>query len=146
MRASITRITNRLRELEGKADQPTTLDIAQRMLQKLDTLEAEFKTHHYALIDLIDGDDDLREEQELLDRHDDEMSTLVVRTQQLITACNSSSHSAAHKIASWKLKLLQSGLASLHSITEETTDICLLQQYQEQAGDIKKELGDFRNL
>ena len=78
VRASITRITNRLKELEGKADQPTTLDIAQRTLKKLDTLEAEFKTHHYALIDLIDDDDDLREEQELLDRHDDEMSTLVV--------------------------------------------------------------------
>ena len=111
-------------ELKGKADQSTTLDIAQQTLQKLDTLEAKFKTHHYAIIYLIDGDDDFRKEQELLDRHDNEMSTLVVHTQQLITACNSSSHSAARKLASQKLKLLQSSLSSLsddvHSITEET--------------------------
>ena len=78
------------------------------MLQKLDPIEAEFKTHHYALVDLIDGDNELQEKQERLDPPDDEMSTLVVQIQQPIIICNSLSHSAAHKIASQKFILLQS--------------------------------------
>ena len=71
VKASITRIAKNLRDLESKADDPSTLDHAQRIAEELDL---EFKEHHGVLIDLIvDCDEDvLQKEQEALDEHDDE--------------------------------------------------------------------------
>ena len=74
IRASITRLSTRLKDLEAKVDQPTTLDLTQRMTQKLDTLDSEFKVHHFALVDVIDGDEFLLKEQETLNEHDDEIA------------------------------------------------------------------------
>ena len=69
-RASLTRLNSRLNELEGEAGNPRTLELAQRMSQKLSDLEAEFLTHHHAVIDLIE------KEQEILDTHDDTVAEL----------------------------------------------------------------------
>ena len=46
------------------------------MLQTLDTLDADFKKHHYAVIDRIDEADveTLGREQDALDQHDDGIS------------------------------------------------------------------------
>ena len=81
MRASVTCLTTRLKDLESKVDQPTTLDPAQRMTQKLNTLDSEFKTHHYALINLNDVEESLQKEQDALDEHDDDVTALAVRIQ-----------------------------------------------------------------
>ena len=146
---SITRLSGRLAELEGRTDQPTTIDLARRMSQTLESLESEFKAHHQALIDIIDGEGDLQKEQDLLDQHDDDMSDLAVRIQQLITGCSTPSYSTVRKLASWKLSHLQTNLSTVStgiaSLSDETADVCLLYQFQEQVGDIKKELGDLRN-
>ena len=65
--ASITCLANRLKELESDTDKPTTLNLAQGMLQKLEMLDNDFRTHHHALVDLIDDEGTLSEEQGTLD-------------------------------------------------------------------------------
>ena len=89
VRASIIQFTTKLKDLESKADQPGTFDLAQQIKLKLETLDKDFKTYHYGLIDLVDAEDKatLKNEQETLDNHDDEMAILAVHVQQLITAC-----------------------------------------------------------
>ena len=57
VRASITRLATRLSEYEGKTDQPSTLDHAHRMSQRLNDLDSEFKCHHYGVVDLIDDEE-----------------------------------------------------------------------------------------
>ena len=41
-------------ELEGKPDAPATLDHAQCLVKKLESLDTKFKAHHYSVVDLID--------------------------------------------------------------------------------------------
>ena len=59
--ASITRPTNRLKDLEGEGEGEgtRTLELAKRMSQKLTDLDSEFRTHHHTVVDLIDDDDTL---------------------------------------------------------------------------------------
>lgn len=90
-RASLTRLGTRLGELEGRTDAPTALDNARRMLQRLESLDAEFKTHHLALVDLIEDEETLSGEQVILDTHDDEIAHLAERIQQVISASSRSS-------------------------------------------------------
>ena len=53
-KASITRLTNRLKELESDtADKSIRLNLAQGKSCKLQTPDANFRMHHHALIDLI---------------------------------------------------------------------------------------------
>ena len=65
------RLSNRLKDLEGEAGEPKTLELAQRMSQKLTDLDSEFRAHHHTLTDLIDDDESLTKEQDMLDSHDD---------------------------------------------------------------------------
>ena len=95
VRASITRLASRLDDLEGKTDQISTRDAAQRMSQKVKELDSEFKTYHYGLIDLVDDDETLRKEQTVLDEHDDAISLLATRIEHLISACTPKEESAA---------------------------------------------------
>ena len=148
VRASITRLTNRLKDLEKDADRPATLDLARGMTRKLDALDSDFRTHHHALIDLIDVEETLQGEQNTLDDHDDLVAELTVRIQQLITLCTSSLDSSPRKIASRRLSHLQKTLSTIGKAiasSDSTADPCLLRQYEEQLGDVKRELTDIRN-
>ena len=84
VRASITRLTNRLRDLERDADRPATLDLARGMACKIDALDSDFRAHHHALIDLIDDEDTLQREQTTLDDHDDFVAELAAPMEQLV--------------------------------------------------------------
>ena len=70
--------------MESKADQPTTLDLARQMSQRLENLDSDFKLHHYPLIDLIDDTETILKEQDILDGHDDKMATLYTRIKRLV--------------------------------------------------------------
>jgi len=85
VRASITRLDGRVAELESK-EELTAADrlAAQHLLQKLNSLEAEFRSYHLAVVDLVE-EDALEGEQAILDEHDDRVSCLVVRVQQLVS-------------------------------------------------------------
>ena len=89
----------RLKDLESKADQPTTLDLTRQISQKLESLDSDFKLHHYALIDLIDDAESMLKEQDILDGHDDKMATLSTCIKWLIVVCDSSSEFGPRKIA-----------------------------------------------
>ena len=129
-RASITRLTNRLKDLEGEDEGTRTLELAKRMSQKLTDLDSEFRTHHHAVVDLIDDDDILAKEQEALDAHDDAVAELSVRIKQVITASSPSSNESSHRIATRKLSHLQKTLESIVSVitdpSTDTSDMCLL--------------------
>ena len=72
-RSSITRLFAKLEELEGNTTLETThkLEIARQIKSRLSMLDAEFRTHHLEVIDLLDSDRILAEEQDVLDEHDD---------------------------------------------------------------------------
>ena len=149
VRASITKLSGRVKDLEAKTDQESTLDLAQQTQQRLERLDAEFKEHHYGLIDAINGEEALRREQDTLDEHDDTLSGLSLRIQQLITACTSSSPSSPHHTASKRLIRMKKALSSINSAIEklgtDADSVCLLHQHQEQLADIKREIGDINS-
>ncbi len=81
VRSSLTRIEGRVTELEAKAELSAGDRLAaQTIARRLETLDSEFKTYHFAIVDLID---DPSTEQEVMDNHDDKMAGLTVRIQQL---------------------------------------------------------------
>jgi hypothetical protein len=126
VRASLTRLGTKLGELEGSTDQPDTLDLAKRLVTKLECLDAEYKTHHYS-IDLIDEEGDL---QAAIDAHDENIALLGICIQRLITACSKSPDSDPHKIASKQLTRLKTRLSSvvdsISSMSSAADNTCLL--------------------
>ena len=152
MKASITRLTSRLDELQSKLVEPSTLSHLSKLSTKLESLDSEFKVHHYAVVDAIPSDDDadenLQREQDELDQHDSTVADLSVRVEQLMQECSSKVESPAHKVFSSSLTNLQerintitTALTKLAGTAEETH---LMAQYQEQVSDFKKELSDAR--
>ena len=83
----ISRLTTRLKDLESKVEQPTTLDHAQQMSKRLETTDSESKVHYYALVNHIDCNKVLGKEQETLDEHDDDMATLAACIYQTTNNC-----------------------------------------------------------
>ena len=65
---------------------PAIVDQAQHLKVKLDSLDAEFKTHHYAVVDTISDEGEQAKEQSELDQHDHTISELCLRLQNLVTA------------------------------------------------------------
>ena len=144
VRASVTRMRTRLRELEAQKRDPSNSDRAQRLMQKLESLDVEFKQHHYALIDLLDSTEDLEKEQDVLDGHDDEVSNLMIALKRLTI----SSTDDTRKIIMRKLRHIRKTLTSFETtICDSTTetDICLLHQYEEELQSVKKHLSEIRD-
>ena len=69
-RASVTRLVTKVREAEARKDEPGISNLAQKLLKKLESLDSDLKTHHSAIIDLVEKEDDLEREQDVLDLHD----------------------------------------------------------------------------
>ena len=142
-KASITRLTTRLKDLESDT-QPAIVDHARRIQLKLDALDVEFRSHHHSIIDLINDEESLRKEQEALDEHDDLIAELSVCVSQLINACTSS----PTKITSRKLTRIERALSNVDTTIatlDGGSELHLLHQYEEQVSDLKKELSDVRN-
>ena len=55
-KASITKLTAHLSELETKVNDPMTLGHAQKLLTKLESLDSEFKQQHLTVTDSITED------------------------------------------------------------------------------------------
>ena len=142
VRASITRLGNRLKELEEAPDLPNTADHAQQLTSKLETLDSDFRVHHLQLVDLIDDAPTLEKEQDTLDKLDDDVSSLSVRLRQLIVRGRASksatptSGDGKASASSRKLLRLERGLNSTHeavlALASDPSDHSLLEQYQEQ--------------
>ena len=119
------------------------------MSQKLSDLEAEFLTHHHAVIDLINDDETLAKEQEILDTHDDTVAEFSVRIKQVIVASSPSVSESSRKIATSKLAHLQKSLASISSTVDDLptspSERCLLKQYEEKMIDLNKDFTKVRD-
>ena len=88
--ASITRLDNRVAELERKKTLlPVYCLTAKGLLPKLNELDAEFRSYHFAVIDLVD-EEHLEAEQASLDGQDDRIAGLSTRIQQLTLRVSSS--------------------------------------------------------
>ena len=62
---SITYLTQKIEALEAQMGppNPAIVDQAQHLKVKLDSLDAEFKTHHYAVVDTISDEGEQGKEQ-----------------------------------------------------------------------------------
>lgn len=139
-----------MRELAGKTSEPRTLNLLQHFAKRLTTLDQDFRVFHSFVVDLMEKPDALAVEQDELDKHNDEIATQTAEIQELIAACN------ATKVPdepSNQQKILKKRLAVLRKILDWTTsdvdkassgrpDLTLLQHYDEQFTDVKKELKD----
>ena len=96
------------------------------------------------LIDLLDDEEYLAKEQETLDLHDDLVTELSLRVNQVIAASTPSSDESSRRIVSRKLTHLQKSLTSITAIIGDASaapfDACLLRQYEERTNDINKDL------
>ena len=148
VRASVTRLRTRVDELEDSDSNPEVTDQARRLTSQLQTLAEEFKVHHYAVIDLIEDDDDLAREQDTLDTFDDDVAQLVSRLEKLATKMPAVG-SSVPKVTTKRLKHLQKRLSSasdtISSLAPDEDHVCLLQQHEEQLTDMKREHGVIRN-
>lgn len=84
VRASITSLGNRLKDLEATPGATGVGDHAKQLATKLKSLDADFKVIHLQIVDLIEEEEALSREQDTLDGHDDRVSRLTVRLQQLM--------------------------------------------------------------
>ena len=122
------------------------LDEARRLTARLEILVAEFKVHHYSIIDLLDDDDDdLQRQQEVFEEHEDDVSQLTARLEKLVTVCSAKQS----KITLKQVKVIEKGLANVLSGTSSLpagdAGVCLLQQYDEQLSEFKSEFTKIRH-
>ena len=149
MRASITRLTALLIKLQDREAEPATANQAQLMRKKLESLDADFKKHHYTVIDAITDEDEdgMAREQEILDKHDYDVADLSFRMERLTAA--PAARSGERSVAARRLSQLQARLTPLNTaitrLTTDASDLHLVYLYQEQLSDFKKELSGIRS-
>ena len=146
VRGSITRLQTKIRGLEARLDDPDTPAHGRRILQKLSELDSDFKTQHFALIDLIEKDEDLEREQEILDRHDEEIAQLVITVERLLSACAAppTIDSNGKRLVLRKLERLKRNLQTVtdavDGVEPDAIDVCFLQQLEDDLIGYKMEL------
>lgn len=149
IRGSITRLGKRLRELEATPTGPEVGDGARQSATKLETLDKDYKSLHFDVVDLIDDEEmeELEKEQEVLDKHDDDVASIALRLQQLISKSGSPADTiGVRKSSSRKLSRLERSLNSTEEALsamgegEGHSNIPLLEQYREQLIDYKREI------
>ena len=135
---SITHLAERLDNLERK-QMEAYLHHARDIEQQLNSLDSEFWKRHFAVIDLIDIDNDetLSREQELLDNHDDLVSSLFVRISLLQSSM--STERQRRKCLS-ELCCLQKNILSIHDNVTSSTAESHLYQYAKTIRSYKAEL------
>ena len=146
VRGSITRLGGRLKDLEGAADRPDVGVHAKQLASRLDTLDSDFKTLHFQIVDLISDEnaEELGKEQDALDKYEDDVSSLSVRLHKLLEKSHSPSNPGNRKALLRKLLCLESNLKStetfLKSLPAPPDDLSLVDQHRERLTDHKTEL------
>ena len=83
-KGSITRLSSRVRDLESTERSQDTVDTAQWYKEQLIATDAEFRAHHYSIVDVLEDPDLLAAEQATLDEHDDAVSQLTTKLQKIL--------------------------------------------------------------
>ena len=154
-RASITRLEDRVGTFEIKEEINHNDRLAiQRLLKRLETLDADFKTFHFVIVDLTDDEEALQTEQAALDDHDDRVAGLTDRIQELLSG-GELKHSPSEAAADCSAPLYKQ-LVRIEEEIRETqeileplspgpdTDRCLLGQLEEQCTGMRAELASVR--
>ena len=93
---------------------------------------------------LEEDSENLEKEHEVLDKHEDDVTATSLCLQKLITCSLSVMDAGTEKASSRKLSHVECRLKvtndALALLKEDHDDVPLLEQYQEQMGDVKKEL------
>ena len=110
--ASITKLGYRVQELKDSDILPDTADSARRLTKHLEALSAEFKGHHFDVIELLDDEDDLEKEQEIYDLQDEEINRLSICLEKLISS-SSTADLGQHKVLLKRLKNTMKGLTNI---------------------------------
>ena len=129
VRSSLTKLSTKLTELEADSGNPAILDSARNLVEKLKTLQQEFKNHQLAIIDDTEEGESLEEEQRALDDNDDIVSELHIRIQRLINSATLSKTPDAVSVAVKQLALIRASLesieASAHDLDgSDEDDVC----------------------
>ena len=84
--SSVTKLNERITELENITDAHRVVDPARQMLTRLQTFDSDFKKSHFDLIDLIDETNTtaLDIEQAVIDKFDDDVSSYTLRLEALV--------------------------------------------------------------
>ena len=154
-RASLTRLITKVAELESAKPDPSITSYAQQYIKRLETLDASFKTHHLAIMDVLEDEGQLEAEQEALAKHDDGVMELSLRLQALsvptppISTATETHPPPDRAIVERRLAQLQVRLLAVNedvnTLTGDPEDIHLVYLHQEQLSDLKRELSDVRN-
>ena len=82
VRSSLTKLATKTGEIES-SESALKRERAERAMTRLSSLEKEFRTLHYQLIDQLDEEEDLLAQQEVLDQAEEDIATLGFRLSQL---------------------------------------------------------------
>ena len=149
--ATVTRLEDRVTTLEAKETLKNTDHVTiQQMLKRLETLDGKFKTHHFAVVDLV-KEQTLDEEQAVLDDHNNKVLLLTERLQLLAGNIEAASPSKPFiepsQLLSRRLCHLENSLRSINLTVEPLApgpdlDNCLVPQLEEQVGHLWAEFSD----
>ncbi len=162
IKASITKLATKVAELEDKEPNPTIVTHAQHLSKRLENLDSDYKTRHFAILDVIEDEGQLTTEQETLDQHDDDVADLSLRIQTVMDLARSTTptlspstpavdtHSLPNRgILERRSTQFQARLISINEkiddLKDDGSEIHLISLYQEHLADLKKELSELRN-
>ena len=151
VKGSITRLEDRVDKYETK-EEITHVDCLaiKRLIKKFESLDDEFRKHHYTIVELLE-DEAVDEEQATLDDHDERITDLVERLQQLIIIPEPEVDSPTSAItdASKPLQVQLGRIEKRIGMVNETMtslirgpkiDQCLLRQLEEEILSLRAEL------
>ena len=147
-RGSITRIKTKVRGLRDKEDKSDVPNHARMLIRQLESLITEYKDLHYSIVEQLTSDEDLDREQVVLDEADDYVSDLQVALEMLLASCAEprDANTEDFRILSRRLAHHKSKLDTISRTIrgEERVDIHLLQQYESDITNHKKDLAEMR--
>ena len=143
-----------MKALELKHDLSHTDQLViQRLLKKLQELDAEFKKNHYAVVENLEREEDTEDEQATLNDHEDKIANFQGRLQVLVE--EKAKHSPPEYQVSTppirkqldcikrKINGVQESVDN--AIRDAVVDRCLLQQFDEQTPSLKSGLANIKD-
>ena len=151
VKASVTRLEDRIRTLELKRELSHADKITiERLMKKIDEHDAQFKEYHLAIVDLSEGEEQLKLEQATLNNHDDRVTDFTDRLQVLLAKRDAvppvdsatSTPPLGKQLDRIKRKIIGVQGRVDSALEEARVDRCLLQQLEEQAASLKRDLSN----
>ena len=147
IRKSITSLAKNVSELGKRADDSATPANATIVLSSLEYLDSDLKVLHFKLIDLIRDDDErtLDKEQDYLDKHNDDVTSIKLQIQELLTATSlpKSPGVMTHKALSRRMSRMEVKLqATVDGLSGSSSslDATAIELHSDRLADTKKAL------